>query len=165
MTAQPSARSPLVVGPGAGSSVWSLGGLFTTKADAAATEGRFAFVETLATRATEPPLHIHQNEDECWYVLDGAMTFYVGDDAHEATAGTFVLAPRGLPHTFTVDVEPTRVLMIAAPAGFEQFAHELGRPADGEVPPADLSIPPPEVLGPVAERYGIQVVGPPRRAM
>jgi quercetin dioxygenase-like cupin family protein len=165
MTAQPSTRAPLVVGSGEGRSVWSLGGRFTTKADAAATEGRFSLVESLATRSTEPPLHVHRNEDEAWYILDGAMTFYVADQVHEATTGAFVLAPRGLPHTFTVDVEPTRVLLIASPAGFEHFAEELGLPADSDVPPAGLSMPPPDVLGPVAERFGIDVVGPPRRAL
>ncbi|MDQ3679317.1 MAG: hypothetical protein M3378_02005 [Actinomycetota bacterium] len=82
----------------------------------------------------------------------------------EASAGSFVFAPRGIPHTFTVDVEPTRVLVFASPAGFEHFALELGQPAIDDNPPADLTIPSPEVLGPIAERYGIEVVGPPQRA-
>jgi hypothetical protein len=91
------------------------------------------------------------------------MTFYVGDEALEADGGSFVHAPRGIPHTFTVDVEPTRVLVFASPAGFERFAVELGQPGEGDVPPAALVVPPPEVLGPVAERFGIEVVGPPHR--
>lgn len=165
MTAQHGIRTPFRVQAKDGRSVWSLGGRFTTMADAAATEGRFALVESLAFRSTEPPLHIHRNEDEAWYVLDGGMTFYVGDEVLEATPGTFVYAPRGLPHTFTVDIEPTRVLVLASPAGFEQFAEELGIPAQGEIPPAGMPLPSPEVLAPVAERYGIEVVGPPRRAL
>ena len=91
------------------------------------------------------------------------MTFYVGEHVLEATAGCFVFAPRGLPHTFTVDVEPTRVLVFASPAGFEHFAIELGEPASSDNRPTDSAIPGPEVLGPVAERYGIEVLGPPRR--
>lgn len=165
MTAQPGSRQPLRVEAGGGRSVWSLGGRFTTKADSAATEGRFALVESLAFRSTEPPLHVHHREDEAWYVLDGQMTFYVAEEVLEATAGTFVHAPRGLPHTFTVDTEPTRVLVLASPGGFEHFAVELGAPAISDVPPAGLVLPAPEVLGPVAERYGIEVVGPPRRAL
>ena len=93
------------------------------------------------------------------------MTFYVADEVLEATPGTFVYAPRGLPHMFTVDVEPTRVLILASPAGFERFADELGVPALGDAPPAVLPLPTPEQIGPVAERYGIEVVGPPRRAL
>jgi hypothetical protein len=118
----------------------------------------------VAFQSTEPPLHIHHREDEAWYILDGKMTFYVGDAVIEATAGCFAFAPRGIPHTFTVDVEPTRVLVFASPAGFEHFALELGEQAWDDTPPAGLAVPGPEVLGPVAERYGIEVVGPPARA-
>src|SRR5215472_7730543 len=137
-------RKPLVVRAGEGESVWSLGGRFTAKATAAITEERFALVEAVAFQATEPPLHIHHREDEAWYVLDGRMTFYVADQILEATAGCFAFAPRGIPHTFTVDVEPTRVLVFASPAGFEHFAFELGQQAHDDVPPANLAAPPPE---------------------
>jgi mannose-6-phosphate isomerase-like protein (cupin superfamily) len=143
--------------------VWSLGGRFTVKLDGEEAEGRLSLIESLAFRSTEPPLHVHHREDEAWYVLEGRMTFYVGDERHVAEAGAFVFAPMGLPHTFTVDVEPTRVLILATPGGFEHFALELGEPATGDGPPGELAVPAPEVLGPVAERYGIEVVGPPRR--
>jgi mannose-6-phosphate isomerase-like protein (cupin superfamily) len=156
-------RKPYRLLPGEGASVWSLGGRFTTKLDAGNAEGRFALVESLAFQSTEPPLHIHHREDEAWYVLEGEMTFYVGDETLKATAGSFVFAPRGIAHTFTVDVEPTRVLVFASPAGFEQFAVELGQPAADDEPPGGLAMPHPDVLGPTAERYGIEVVGPPHR--
>ena len=156
-------RRPYLLRPGEGTAVWSLGGRFTTKVPGDAAAGRFALVEALAFQSTEPPLHVHHREDEAWYILDGQMTFYVGDAAFEATSGSFVYAPLGIPHTFTVDVEPTRVLVFASPAGFEHFALELGEPAVGEEPPPSLAVPPPSVLGPVAMRYGIEVVGPPRR--
>ena len=55
------------------------------------------------------------------------------------------------------------VLVFASPAGFEHFAMELGEPAVSDDRPPDLAIPGPDVLGPVAERYGIEVVGPPMR--
>lgn len=157
-------RRPYLLKAGEGESVWSLGGRFTAKVTATEAEDRFALVEALAFQSTEPPLHIHHREDEAWYVLDGMMTFYVGSEVLEATAGCFVYAPHGIPHTFTVDREPTRVLVFATPAGFEHFAMELGQAASDDTPPPSLSIPPPDVLGPVAERYGIEVVGPPRRA-
>ena len=158
-----SERHPVHVLPGQGPSVWSLGGRFTVKVDDAHAQGRYSLVEAVAFRSTEPPLHIHSREDEAWYILDGHMTFYVGDEALPAPDGAFVLAPMGLPHTFTVDVEPTRVLVIAAPSGFEHFAMDLGSPAVSDVPPPDLAVPDPDVLGPVAERYGIEIIGPPRR--
>ena len=92
------------------------------------------------------------------------MTFYVGDAAMTAEAGAFVFAPRGIPHTFTVDVGPQRC-SCSSPAGFERFAVELGDDATSDVPPPGLVVPSPDVLGPVAARYGIEVVGPSRRAL
>jgi quercetin dioxygenase-like cupin family protein len=158
-----SQEKAIALGPGEGESVWSLGGRFTKKVGTETSGGRFAMVESLAFRSTEPPRHIHHREDEAWYVLDGHMTFYVGEEVLEASSGAFVYAPKGIPHTFTVDVEPTRVLVFATPAGFEEFADELGVPARDDSPPEGLSVPGPEVLGPVGERFGIEVVGPPIR--
>jgi mannose-6-phosphate isomerase-like protein (cupin superfamily) len=159
-----SARKPFVLRRGEGESVWSLGGRFTMKVGDADADGRFALVEALAFRTTEPPLHIHHNEDEAWFILEGQMTFYVGDEMLQAGAGSFVFAPSGIAHTFTVDVEPTRLLVFATPAGFERFALELGEPATSDKPPVGLAVPGPDILAPVAERYGIEVVGPPYRA-
>lgn len=156
-------RRPYLLTPGEGESVWSLGGRFTVKVGESDSGGRFALVECLAFRSTEPPLHIHRNEDEAWYVLDGKMTFRVAEETLEAPGGSFVFAPKGIPHAFTVDVEPTRVLVFASPAGFERFALELGEPATSDEPPAGLALPGPDILGPAAERFGIEVVGPPLR--
>jgi mannose-6-phosphate isomerase-like protein (cupin superfamily) len=156
-------RAAVARAAGEGPSVWSLGGRFTVKLDSEEAEGRLSLVESVAFRSTEPPLHVHHREDEAWYVLDGRMTFYVGEERCVAEAGSFVFAPMGLPHTFTVDVEPTRVLVLAAPGGFEHFAMELGDPAMDDVPPGELALPSLDVLGPVAAKYGIDVVGPPRR--
>jgi mannose-6-phosphate isomerase-like protein (cupin superfamily) len=143
--------------------VWSIGGRFTVQADSAATERRFALLEMTAYRSTEPPLHVHHHEDEAWYVLDGHLTVFVGDEALDAPAGTFVFAPRGLPHCFTVDVEPTRALALVSPAGFEHFVLELGEPAREDTPPRGLAIPGPEVMAPFRARHGIEVLGPPHR--
>ncbi len=149
------------LGPGDGETVWSLGGRFTTKLAGADVKERFSLTESLAFQTTEPPLHIHHREDEAWYVLEGQMTFYLADEKFEAGPGTFVFGPQGVPHTFTVDVEPTRVLVFASPAGFERFALDLAHPDSGssDTPPEGLAMPGPEVLGPVGERYGIEVVG------
>lgn len=152
-----------VLRPGQGDAVWSLGGRFTTKLSGDDAEGQLALIEAVVGRGGEPPLHVHHREHEAWYVLEGQLTLHVGDAVLVADAGSFAFAPMGVPHAFTVDVEPTRVLLLAAPAGFERFARELGVPASGSEPPADLRVPGPDVLGPVAERFGIEVIGPPIR--
>jgi quercetin dioxygenase-like cupin family protein len=154
---------PYLLRPGEGSSVWSLGGRFTTKVGHGDSGGRFALVEVVASRGAEPPLHIHHREDEAWYVLEGQLTFHVGDEVLTADEGSFAFAPMGIPHAFTVDVEPTRVLLLAAPAGFERFAADLGVPAGDDAAPPDLVVPGPDILNPIADRYGIEIVGPPIR--
>ena len=99
------------------------------------------------TRTSEPRRHIHHREDEAFYVLDGQLTFHVGDAVLTAAAGSLAFAPMGIPHTFTVDTEPSRILVITSPAGFERFVFELGVPATSDVPPAGLTMTSPAVIG------------------
>ncbi len=82
------------------------------------------------------PLHVHHKEDEAFYVLEGVMTFYVGEEAIEAGPGSFLFGPKGVPHTYTVDSGPARLLFLFSPAGFEGFVKEAGEPA------RSLSVPP-----------------------
>ena len=109
------------------------------------------------------PPHVPRREDEAWHVLDGSMTFFGGEDVFDAPSGMFVMAPQGLPHAFTVDVKPTRLLVLAAPSGCEHFAMDLGSLATSDLPLADLQMPGPDGLDPVAQRYAIEVNGPLRR--
>ena len=62
------------------------------------------------------PLHLHHNDDEAWYVLEGKLCVSVGDDTVEAGAGAAVLVPRGTPHTYwNPDPAPVRYLLIMTP--------------------------------------------------
>ena len=68
-----------------------------------------------------PELHIHEDEDDAFYVLDDEITFILGDEEVIAPAGTFVLVPPGVLHTFANRTsEPVRILNIHAPAGFDR---------------------------------------------
>ena len=154
-----------LVQPGDGESVWSIGGRFTRKVGGDDTADRLAILEAVVTRTSEPRLHIHHREDEAFYVLDGQLSFHVGETVLTAVAGSLAFAPMGIPHTFTVDIEPSRVLVITGPAGFERFVFELGVPATSDEPPAWLAPPPAAVILPVAERHGIEIVGPRIRDM
>ena len=154
-----------LVQPGDGESVWSIGGRFTRKVGGDDTADRLAILEAVVTRTSEPRLHIHHREDEAFYVLDGQLSFHVGETVLTAVAGSLAFAPMGIPHTFTVDIEPSRVLVITGPAGFERFVFELGVPATSDEPPASLAPPPAAVILPVAERHGIEIVGPRIRDM
>ena len=150
---------PFAAGPKEGAAFWSLGGRFTLKAPASETDGAYSLFEAVMTKMAEPPLHLHQAEDEAWEVLDGKLTFYVGERVLEGAPDTFVFAPRNVPHTFTVDVEPTRVLVLVSPGGgFERFVQEAGTPVAGSQGPVP---PDPRALAEVAERFGIKLLGPP----
>jgi mannose-6-phosphate isomerase-like protein (cupin superfamily) len=74
------------------------------------------------------PLHVHDEGDEAWYVIEGALEFRLGEDAVVARAGSAVLAPRGTPHTYrNAGATPARYLLVMTP----QIAHlieEIHRP-------------------------------------
>ena len=84
-----------------------------------------------------------------------------GTDAFEVSPGGFVYLPHGLVHGFSVQSPaPTRVLQFTTPAGFEQFARELGQAATTRTLP-EPSVPDVERLVSVAARYGQRIMGPP----
>jgi quercetin dioxygenase-like cupin family protein len=156
------ATVPLAVPPGEGRHLWHLDNLMTFKALARDTGGRLAVWEQLLPHRSSPPLHVHHGEDEAWFVLDGTLTFQVEDRTWTADAGTFVWAPRELPHTFRVDSPTARLLGLTVPGGFEEFFLATGRPAEAPtVPPPPEG--PPDIAGlsAVAGRYGCDIVGPP----
>src|SRR5579862_8927345 len=62
------------------------------------------------------PLHLHRNDDEAWYVLEGRLCVKVGDEIVEAGPGAAVLVPRGTPHTYwNPDPAPLRYLLVMTP--------------------------------------------------
>ncbi len=91
------------------------------------TNGSVALVEhTVAPATLAAPPHSHRDEDEISYVLEGELTIQVGDHIIHALAGTLVVKPRGIQHTFwNTRATPARLLEIITPAGFEQYFQEM----------------------------------------
>ena len=76
---------------------------------------------TMAPGREGPSAHVHHDEDDAFYVLDGELAFVVNEEEILAPAGTFVLVPPGVRHTFgNRTSEPVRILNIHAPAGFDR---------------------------------------------
>jgi mannose-6-phosphate isomerase-like protein (cupin superfamily) len=107
---------PVVVPPGEGHRVGNVEFLART-----ADTPRFTFgiIEIAAGRVLEQ--HVHDGEDDAFYILSGEMTFEFGERRVAAAPGTFVLAPSGVEHGFRNDGDvPVRMLNIHAPAGFDR---------------------------------------------
>jgi quercetin dioxygenase-like cupin family protein len=107
------------------------------------TGGVFSIVEASAAKGAGPPLHYHESADEFFYVVDGTMTFKVGDDLKTIRNGGFVWIPRTVVHSFMILSDTARFLFGYVPAGVEQMFLEA-------VPP-----------GSNRERFGTIIVGPP----
>jgi uncharacterized RmlC-like cupin family protein len=108
-----------------------------------------------------PPLHVHNRDDETFYVLEGELSLFVGAERVSVGSGQAAFAPRGLPHSYRVESEEARWLVIATPAGFESFVREVSEPAPAEqLPPADR-VQDPAALAEAAAKVGIDILGPP----
>ena len=76
---------------------------------------------TIGPGRNGPPEHLHPDEDDSFYILEGELTFGVEGEEVVAGPGTFVLVPPGLRHTFANRTpESVRMLNIHAPAGFDR---------------------------------------------
>ena len=94
------------------------------KTTAQTTGGAFSIFEE--SSPVDTPLHVHEHEDELFFVIEGEHVFQVGDEAFEVGPGGLVFAPRGVPHSQRRVVERTgRVLVMCSPAGLEGFFREL----------------------------------------
>jgi len=146
---------------GDGEHLWFLGTLATIKVSGEASDGRFALIEFVFPRHASPPLHTHP-QDESYIVLEGRLTVQAGDERFELTPGAAAVVPMHVAHTFRVDTETARVLVLSTPAGLERMVR------DGSVPAAVPTLPPSEALRPSPEQlegifraHGQVNVGPP----
>jgi quercetin dioxygenase-like cupin family protein len=136
-------------------------GRYTVKIGAEQTGGGLSQILCKDLRGGAPPLHIHHREDETFYVIAGEISFFVGDQRIEATAGDFVFAPKGVPHAFLVTSDRAEYLASFSPAGAEQFFAEVAPPVASGDATARPSAADPEEFARTAARYGIEIVGPP----
>ena len=126
------------------------------------TGGKMLVTETVAPRGTGSPLHIHHNEDEWFYVMEGELTIWCDGKTIVAGPGDFVFGPRDVPHTFTVSSDEARFLLVVEPAGLEDFIRQLSEPAQSlSLPPATVEPPAPEAMMTAAAEHGIEILGPP----
>ena len=147
--------------PGAGEQRWFLGTLATIRVAGEAVDGRFALIEFLFPQYASPPRHTHP-QDESYVVLDGQLTVEAGADRFTLTEGGVAVVPMGVAHTFRVDSETARVLVLSTPSGLERMVLDGSVPASSAtLPPADAPRPTADELTRIFEAHGQLNCGPP----
>jgi quercetin dioxygenase-like cupin family protein len=154
-----SAMEARTLEPGTGERIWIASDTLSFKATADETGGAYTLIEVLAAPGGGPPPHIHDKEEETFYVLDGAFEILIGERVVRARQGAFALIPRGTVHRFRcIGDRPGRMLVLFTPGGIEGFFREAGRAAavESPAPPVDAAeIARTEAAAP---RYGLRVV-------
>ena len=119
---------PFVVGPREGKVVRAFGAELTFHLTGEHTGGRNMLATIVAPVGDPGPTpHYHENEDECFLVQEGRMSFFIGGQWQEVATGTMVFAPKLSVHTLrNIGDTPARILVSASPAGFEDFFAKCG---------------------------------------
>ena len=152
--------SPVHVPPDGGDTVFLVGDTYTTILGGAQTGGAFTLLEALVPPDTGPPPHAHHAEDETFVLLDGDLTFTVGDETHVAAPGTTIFVPRGTVHSFAnVGTAPARMLFMYSPAGMEGMFAEIGTPGTRGAAAPPRSMADVEAMIAIAPKYHFTIGG------
>lgn len=142
-----------VLRPGEGRSI-DLGNFeMSLKAAGEETGGAFALLEAAEPPNFGPPMHIHNNAAESFYVLEGEYHIFLNEREYACPAGSFIFIPAGIRHGFRVGTAPSRKLVLFSPAAMVGYFDQLSAAIkDGDADPKRLDE--------IAERHGMEVVGP-----
>jgi quercetin dioxygenase-like cupin family protein len=152
----------VISGPDTQAAIWFLGALSQLRVSGEQTGGAFALADHLAQRGNASPVHVHGRDDETFFVLDGELRVFAGEEEHTAGPGTVAVLPRRLRHAYVVTSSTARFLTLHTPAGFEQFAAEVGEPARAlTLPPSPAGPPDFAALAQAAARHQITILAPP----
>lgn len=127
------------------------------------TEGSHAVIEFWAPSGCQTPLHVHNDLDEAWYVIEGELSVWIGeDDVRVLGAGDAAYGLRGIPHTIEVTGSgELHGLITTLPAGFENYVRSFGTPARTHAVPVLEGPPDIARAAELALEHGIQLLGPP----
>jgi quercetin dioxygenase-like cupin family protein len=145
--------------PGEGRTIAVVGDVYRFLATGEDTNGKYALWEAIVPPGGGPPPHVHSQEEEGFYVLEGEIMFTVNGERVVAGPGVFANMPVGTPHSFKNESGKTaRLLISVAPAGLEKMFFEFGVPlpegSTTALPPTKEEI---EKLLAVAPKYGIEI--------
>ena len=113
-------KQPVLRTPTQGRTIALVDNVYRFLATGEETNGKYAVWEVIVPPGTGPPPHVHSQEEEGFYVLEGEVTLWVGDERIAATPGTFANTPVGTLHSFKNESHgPAKLLVSVAPAGLE----------------------------------------------
>ena len=142
---------------------WFLNNLHIVLAESKTNGGAYSLVHTTATPGFQTPYHLHHDEDEAFYVLDGEFTFFCGEKKETRGPGSYIFLPRGIPHGLRLSSERDGHILVdvmpGGDVGFMGMMLEMAIPAKERtlrkpVPP-DFSR-----LKAVCAKNGIDILGP-----
>lgn len=149
----------------AAGTLWFLNTLVCVRVSEREGSDGISVLEHRAPYGDSPPLHLHRNEDEVFYVLDGEFRIQVAGEERRIGPGESLLAPKGVPHTYRVESQAgARWLTVTGNGDFERFVRTLSRVAERNDLPEPAGAPTPqaiEALSAAAHAHGIEIVGPP----
>jgi quercetin dioxygenase-like cupin family protein len=145
--------------PGEGVTIGVVGDVYRFLATGEETDGKYAMFDALVPPGGGPPPHIHTREEESFYILEGEITFLIGDQRVVATAGMFANVSTGCLHAFKNESnKPARMIITVAPSGLEKMFLEVGHPVAANATtapmPTQADI---EKLLAIAPNYGIEI--------
>jgi quercetin dioxygenase-like cupin family protein len=148
-------QAPVIRSPGDGPCLNVLGVNMAVSVAAAESDGAVSVFVSEDPKLAGPPLHVHRNEDETFFVLEGDYRFQTGDMCHDVGQGDFAYIPRGVAHTYArISDSPGRLLIFTTPGGFEAFFSDIDalcRQGPPEIP----------ALTAIGAKHGVEFVGPP----
>lgn len=142
---------PEILAPGNGQTLNVIGDNQIVRLTGEDTGGTFALIEQHNPAGVGVPMHLHENEEELFHIVESSMEFTTQGKTHIATAGTSVFLPKNIHHSFvTVGDVPVKTLLMLFPAGAEKMFCELN-----DLPPGPPDM---EKVVEICGRYGVRFV-------
>jgi quercetin dioxygenase-like cupin family protein len=145
-----------------GEPLWFLHNLSRILVDGEASEDRFSLLDMTGAPGEMPPLHVHHEEDETFYVLDGELELYIADrESVSVGPGQAAFAPRGVPHAYRVTShDQARWLVACTGTSFARLVRDTSVSATSFTLPVDPRFDLEEIAS-ISARNGIEILGPP----
>ena len=149
--------------PSLDNSTWYKGLLISQLAGGSETEGAFDLVESKMRKGTEPPPHIHDREDELFYILSGEIKVFADRQVFTVAAGESVFLPKRVPHAYLIQTDECHVLALMTPGGFLNAINKMNAPARSMEIPSDMETYATADLTATMEvfiKYGVRLLAP-----